>query len=76
MVLRDMQHNAEERAKAMEAEHAKALEEANIKLRSNLQQFHEYEKNRLVKEYEKEACDRKKEFKKHMDEYAATLKKD
>ena len=76
MVLKDMQHNAEERAKAIGAEHAKALEEANIELRSNLQQSHEYEKQRLVKEYEKEARDRKKEFKKHMDEYAATLKKD
>ena len=44
----------------METEHAKALEEANIKLRSNLQQSHEYEKNRLVKEYEKEARDRER----------------
>ena len=32
----DMQHNAEKRAKAMEPEHARALKEANAKLRSNL----------------------------------------
>ena len=38
-----MQHNAEERAKAMEVEHARALKETNAKLRSNLQQSHEYE---------------------------------
>ena len=54
-VLQDMQHNVEERVKAMEAEHAKALEEASIKLRSNLQQSHEHEKKRLVKEYERGA---------------------
>ena len=46
--MQDMQHNAEERAKAMEAEHARALKEANAKLRSNLQS------KRLVKHYEKE----------------------
>ena len=67
MVLQDMQHNAEKRAKALEAEHANALEEASVKLRSNLQQSHEHEKERLVKEYEREAQHREKEFKKHME---------
>ena len=67
MVLQDMQHNAEERAKAIEAEHAKALEEANIELRSNLQQSHEHEKKRLVKEYEREARHKEKEFTKHLE---------
>ena len=56
--MQDMQHNAEERAMAMEVEHARALKEANAKLRSNLQQSHEYESERLVRHYEKEACDR------------------
>ena len=41
--MQDMQHNAENRAKAMEVEHARALKEANVKLRSCLQQSHEYE---------------------------------
>ena len=53
--LQDVRHEAEERSKAMEAEHAKALKEANTKLRSNLLQSHEYENQRLVKQYEKEA---------------------
>ena len=66
-VLRDIQHNVEVRTKEMEAEHTKALQDTNVRLRANLQQSHEHEKKRLVKEYEKEARDRKKEFKKHIE---------
>ena len=71
----DMQHNAEERAMAMETEHARALKEANAKLRSNLQQSHEYESERLVRHYEKEARDREREFRKCIDECTAELKR-
>ena len=74
--MQDMQHNAEVRAKAMEAEHARALKEANAKLRSNLQQSHEYKSKRLVKHYEKEACDRERELSKCIDECTAELKRD
>ena len=74
--MQDMQHNAEKRAKAMEAEHARALKEANAKLRSNLQQSHEYESKRLVKHYEKEAGDRERELRKCIDECTAELKRD
>ena len=74
--MQDMQHNAEERAKAMEAEHARALKEANAKLRSNLQQSHNYKSKRLVKHYEKEARDRERELRKCIDECTAELKRD
>ena len=74
--MKDMQHNAEERVMAMEAEHARALTEANAKLRSNLQQSDEYESERLVKHYEKEAHDREREFRKCIDECTAELKRD
>ena len=74
--MQDMQHNAEERSKAMEVEHARALEEVKEELRSNLQQSHEYESERLVKHYEKEARDRERELRKCIDECTAELKRD
>ena len=74
--LHDMCHNAEERAKTMEADYAKALKEENLKLRSNLLQSHEHESERLVKQYEKEALCREKQFKKCIDEYKVMMKKD
>ena len=74
--VQEMQYNAEQRAKAMEAEHARAIREANAKLRSNLQQSHEYESEWLVRHYEKEACDREREFRKCIDKCTAELKRD
>ena len=65
--LQDICHNAEERAKTMEADYAKALKEENLKLRSNLLQSHEHESERLVKQYEKEARHREKQFQKLME---------
>ena len=46
--LQDMCQNAEERAKTMEVDYAKALKDENVKLRSNLLQSHEHESERLV----------------------------
>ena len=74
--LQDMCHNAEERAKTMETDYAKALKEENLKLRSNLLQSHEHESERLVKHYEEEALCREKQFKKCINEYKAMLNKD
>ena len=74
--LHDMCHNAEERAKTMEADYAKALKEENLKLRSKLLQSHEHESERLVKQYEKEALCREKQFKKCINEYKAMMEKD
>ena len=65
--LQDMCHNAEERAKTMEVDYAKALKEENLKLRSNLLQSHEHKSERLVKEYGKEAEHREKQFQKLME---------
>ena len=50
-VLQQAQHDAEARVRAKNAEHANALEQANVELRTNLQQAHENEK--LVRNYER-----------------------
>ena len=64
--LQNMCHNAEERAKTMKVDYAKALKEENLKLRSNLIQSHEHESERLVKHYEEESHHREKQFQKLM----------
>ena len=53
-MLEQAQHDAEARVRANDAEHANALEQANTELITNLQQAHEYDIEKLVRNYERE----------------------
>ena len=75
-VLEKAQIDAKARAKAIELEYVKAFKEANIKLRTDLQQAHENENEQLVRNYEREGCHKEKQYKQRIKEYEAQRTKD
>ena len=68
-VLKKAQIDTEARAKAMEAEHAKTL-------RTNLQQAHNDESEKLVRHHDKEIHHQENQYKQHIKEYEAQRRKD
>ena len=72
-LLEQAQHDSEARVRARDAEHANALEQASVELRTNLQQAHENENEKLVRNYEREGRHKEKQYKEWIKEYEAQI---